>query len=54
MQIAFRSLRRLRTLMGASVLVAAIALLLGTGSLALAAKHGHKAKKHGRQTAHGK
>jgi aldose 1-epimerase len=47
MPIAFRSLRRLRSLQGAGVLVATtIALMLGTGSLALAAKHGHKTKTH--------
>jgi aldose 1-epimerase len=45
MQIGFRSPPRLR---GAytRVLIATVAVLLGTGSLALAAKHGHKSNGH--------
>jgi len=42
MQTAFRGLRRLRSLGWARVAVATVVVLLGTGSLALAAKHGHK------------
>ena len=47
MQTALRSLRRLRTLAWARVVVATVVVLLGTGSIALAAKHGHKTKHHG-------
>jgi aldose 1-epimerase len=46
MQIGFRSRPRLRTIACARVTVATIAILLGTGGLALAAKHSHK-PKHG-------
>ena len=53
MQTAFRGLRRLRTLAWARVVVASVVLLLGTGGIALAAKHGHKPKHHGK-TPHGK
>jgi len=45
MQIGFRSLGRLRTFVWARVVIATLAVLLGTGGLAMAAKH--KAKPHG-------
>ena len=41
MQTAFRSLRRLRTLAWTRVVVASVAVLFGTASIALAAKHDH-------------
>jgi aldose 1-epimerase len=47
MQIGFRSPARLRTLGWARVLLAAVVLSLGTGGIALAAKHGHQPAKHG-------
>jgi aldose 1-epimerase len=47
MQNASRSRGRLRTAAWARVLVATVVVLLGTGSIALAAKHGHKPKHHG-------
>jgi aldose 1-epimerase len=47
MQTALRSLRRLRTLAWTRVVAATVVVLLGTGSIALAAKHGHKTKHHG-------
>jgi aldose 1-epimerase len=50
MQIGFRSPPRLRTMTWASVAIATVAIALGTGGLALAAKH-HKGK-HGK-THHG-
>ncbi len=46
MQTALRSLRRLRTPTWTRVVTASLVVLLGTGSVALAAKHGHK-PKHG-------
>ncbi len=42
MQIGFHAPPRQRTLAGARVAVATVAILLGTGGLALAAKHAHK------------
>jgi aldose 1-epimerase len=50
MRTALRSLRGLRTFGWARVLVATVVVLLGTGSIALAAKHGHKPKHHGNLT----
>jgi aldose 1-epimerase len=47
MQNASRSRGKLRTAAWARVLVATVVVLLGTGSIALAAKHGHRAKHHG-------
>ena len=49
MQTALRSLRRLRPLAWTRVVAATVVVLLGTGSIALAAKHGHghKTKHHG-------
>ncbi len=47
MQIGFRSPPRLRTIACASVAIATVAIVLGTGGLAVAAKHGNKAK-HGK------
>jgi aldose 1-epimerase len=47
MQTALRSLRRLRTLAWTCVVAATVVVLLGTGSIALASKHGHKTKHHG-------
>jgi aldose 1-epimerase len=52
LQTALRSLSRLRTLRWARVVVATVVLVLGTGSIALAAKHGQKTKHHG-GTSHG-
>jgi len=46
MQIGFRSPRRLRTLVWSRVLLATMVLSLGTGGIALAAKHGQKPAKH--------
>ena len=46
MQIGFRSPPGLRTRVYTGVLIATVAVLLGTGGLALAAKHGHKPKGH--------
>jgi aldose 1-epimerase len=48
MQTAFRGLRRLRALGWSRVAIATSVVLLGTGSLALAAKHGQK--HHGKFT----
>jgi len=53
MRTALRSLRGLRTFGWARVVVATAIVLLGTGSIALAAKHpkhGHKPKHHGTLT----
>jgi len=47
MQIGFRSPGRLRTFVWAPVMLAAAVLLLGTGGLALAAKHKGHARTHG-------
>lgn len=47
MQTALRSLRKLRSLAWTRVVAATVVVLLGTGSIALAAKHGHKTKHHG-------
>ena len=47
MQNRSRSRGRLRTLAWARVLAATVVVLLGTGGIALAAKHGHKSKHHG-------
>ena len=44
MQISARRRTRLRTLTWARVLAAAVIVMLGTGSIALAAKHAHKSK----------
>ncbi len=50
MQTTFRSPKRLRTFSWARVVLATAVVLLGTGSIALAAKHGHKPKHHGNLT----
>jgi aldose 1-epimerase len=47
MQTALRSLARLRTFSRTRVVAATVVVLLGTGSIAFAAKHGHKTKHHG-------
>ena len=47
MQNDSRSRGRLRTVAWARVLAATVVVLLGTGSIALAAKAGHKSKHHG-------
>ena len=53
MQIGFRSPPRLRTGAYARVLIATVAILLGTGGLAVAAKNGKKPKGH-TKTPHGR
>jgi aldose 1-epimerase len=50
MQIGFRSPPRLRSIACASVAVATVAAVLGTGGSAVAAKHGHK---HNQGQSHG-
>jgi aldose 1-epimerase len=47
MQIGFRSPRRLRTVIWARVVLAAAVLSLGTGGIALAAKHAQEPSTHG-------
>ena len=47
MQTALRSLSGLRTLAWTRVVAATVVVLLGTGSIALAADHGQKTKHHG-------
>ena len=46
MQIGFRSPGRLRTFRWARIAIAMVVVLLGTSSLALAARHGHKPAQH--------
>jgi aldose 1-epimerase len=48
MQIGFRSPPRLRTITCASVAIATVAIALGTGGLAVAAKHHKPAHHHGK------
>jgi aldose 1-epimerase len=48
MQIGFRSPPRLRTGAYVRVLIATLAVVLGTGGMALAATHGHKPKAKGK------
>jgi aldose 1-epimerase len=48
MQIGFRSPRRLRTLDWSRVLLATVVLSLGTGGIALAARHASQAARHHR------